>query len=149
MGCKSPGRKHLSSMNINVFILRTELAPNQNPVLNTFRGRHPSALGESCLALGLHHGASDSKLTDTAPQRGRGLYLTVGFTRLEAETQKTLSTQQIFIKYLSTFNLSHHAIYNRIRVDFLCWCRFNFLPNPYMSHWHSSKASPQASVGPL
>ena len=82
------------------------------------------------------------KLTDAAPRRARpaGVYLTQGFTSLEAETQKTFSSLQIFIKYLSTFNLSHHAIYNGISGDVLCSCRFNFLPNPYMPPWLRSRA---------
>lgn len=88
------------------------------------------------------------KLTDTAPQRARppGVYLTEGFTLLEAETQKTFSSLQIFIKYLSTFNLSHHAIYNGISGDVLCLCRFNFLPNPYMPSWLLSRALLQAGL---
>lgn len=42
----------------------------------------------------------------------------------------------MFIKYLTTFNLSHRAIYNRIRRDVLHLCR---CLNPMMQPWPVSR----------
>lgn len=44
---------------------------------------------------------------------------------------------QIFIKYLTTFNLSHYAIYNGINRDVLC---FNFKLNPHPPPWPESRS---------
>lgn len=44
---------------------------------------------------------------------------------------------QIFIKYLTTFNLSHYAIYNGINRDVLC---FNFKLNPHPPPWPVSRS---------